>query len=244
MSNVVITGCNRGLGLALLKEFANRKYNIIACTRVENESFIEICNQIEREEGVKIFPIYFELSDKEQILKGVEQIAALNIDIDVLINNAAVLVIKPQMFTEYEHVENSFKINYFAPFLITKMMSELMIRQNNGSVINISSIGSLGHQPGGASYDASKAALNQFTVSVAQELAPFNVRANAVACGIMQTEMFTNMREDVQKKLTKSVALKRSATLDEITKVVMFLASDDSSYITGQILRVDGGAIV
>jgi 3-oxoacyl-[acyl-carrier protein] reductase len=244
MSNIVITGCNRGLGLSLLKGFAKKKHNIIACTRCKSEDFIDVCGQIEREEGIKIYPVYFELTDKEQILKGIELISALDIDIDVLINNAAIFIIKPQWSTEYEEVENSFKINYFAPFLITKMISNLMMRQGKGSIINITSIGSLGHQPGGACYDASKAALNQFTVSVAQELAPFNIRVNAIASGPMQTEMFTKMREDLQKKLSKSVALKRPASTEEITKVVMFMASEDSSYITGQILRVDGGAVI
>lgn len=244
MSNVVITGSNRGLGFELLVEFAKNKHNIIACSRLRTKNFELQCKKIEIECGVKIYTIYFDLSDKDQILKGIEQIKALNIDIDVLINNAAICVIKPQLFTEYEEVENSFRVNFFAPFLITKMLSELMIRQNKGSIVNITSIGSLGHQPGGASYDTSKAALNQFTISIAQELAPFNVRVNAVACGVMQTEMFTGMREDVKKRLIKTIAFKRPANLDEISRVVMFLTLKDSSYITGQIIRVDGGAIV
>ena len=244
MRNAIITGCNRGLGLTLLRTFARKKYNIIACTRNINADFLKQCGQLEKEESVKIDHIYFDSLDKDDIFKGMEAISAMEVNIDVLINNAGICIIKPLLFTEFEDVENSFKINYFAPFLVTKMISELMIRQENGSIINISSVGSLGHQPGGAAYDASKAALNQFTISIAQELAPFNVRVNAVAPGPMQTEMFENMKEDIKKKLVRTTALKRPATMDEVANIVLFLASDEASYITGQIIKVDGGSII
>jgi 3-oxoacyl-[acyl-carrier protein] reductase len=242
MKNVVITGCNRGLGLTMLKTFAKSNYNIVACVRKKNDEFIDICDKIEKEDGIKIYPIYFDLSKNELILKGMEGISSLDIEIDVLINNAGIIKINSLMYTEYEDVENTFRINYFAPVLITKMITDLMIRQNKGVIINISSIGGLGHQPGGVCYDASKAALNQFTVSLAQELATFHIRANAVAPGPMQTGMFENLNEEVKRKLLQSIAVKRPATLEEIANVVLFLASDESSYITGQVIRVDGGS--
>ena len=137
MKTAIITGCNRGLGLALLRKFAKIKYNIIACTRNKNDDFLNLCLHLEKEEGIKIYNIYFDSLKQEEIVKGMEKISALDIDIDVLINNAAICIINPQMFTGYEEVETSFKINYFAPFLITKMISDLMIRQGKGSIINI-----------------------------------------------------------------------------------------------------------
>jgi 3-oxoacyl-[acyl-carrier protein] reductase len=244
MSNVVITGCSRGLGLTLLKTFAQKKYNIFACIRKETSEFLDICHRIEQAEGVTIHPVYFEMTDKEQIIKGMNEIASHDVDIDVLINNAAVNIIKPQFLTEYEEVEYAFKVNYFAPFLIIKHLSGLMMRQNKGCIVNVTSVGSLGRQPGGACYDASKAALNQYTLSIAQELAPFHIRVNAVAPGPIKTDMFYNMKEGNQKKLEQSTALKRSALPEEIAKAILFLVSDDSSYITGQLLRVDGGSII
>lgn len=244
MSNVVITGCNRGLGLVLLETFAKNRYNIFACLRKENSEFLDICHRIEQVNGVNIHPVYFEMTDKEQIIKGMDEIASYDVGIDVLINNAAINIIKPQFLTEYEEVEHAFKVNYFAPFLITKHLSGLMMRQNKGCIINVTSVGSLGRQPGGACYDASKAALNQYTLSIAQELAPFNIRVNAVAPGPIKTDMFLNMKEAPQKKLEQSTALKRAAAPEEIAKVIMFLVSDDASYVTGQILRVDGGSII
>lgn len=244
MKNAVITGCNRGLGLTLLKMFASNGYNIFACIRKKNNEFTDICYKTEAETHVKIYPIYFDLEEKEEIIRGMEQIMAYDMKIDVLINNAAMGIIKPQLFTEYEEVEKTFRINYFAPFLITKCISDLMIRENQGCILNISSIGSLSKQPGGVCYDASKAALNQFTISIAQELAPFNVRVNAIAPGPMQTEMFSNMKEEVKKKLLQSIALKRLVTPEEVAKMVLFLTSEDALYITGQIIRVDGGSIL
>ena len=101
-----------------------------------------------------------------------------------------------------------------------------------------------GHQPCGTCYDASKAALNQCTRGVAQELAPFNIRVNAIACGIMSTGMSANLNEKAHNKLIKTVALKRPAETEEIANVALFLASDNSSYITGEILNVSGAAIV
>lgn len=243
MKNVVITGCSRGLGLALLKTFAKNKYNIFACIRNKSEAFADVFNKIAIEENVKIFPVYMELSNKGQIIKGMEEIIAHGIEIDVLINNAAISIIKPHLLTDYEEVEETFSVNYFAPFLITRHISNLMIYQNKGSIINISSIGSLGRRPGGVCYDASKAALNQFTVSIAQELASFNVRVNALAPGPMQTEMYLNMKDDVKKKLLNSIALKRLANVEEVARIALFLASDEASYITGQIIRVDGGSM-
>jgi 3-oxoacyl-[acyl-carrier protein] reductase len=119
-----------------------------------------------------------------------------------------------------------------------------MVHQGQGCIINITSTASLGQQAGGSCYGASKAALNQFTKSVAQELAAMGVRVNAVACGPMETEMLSTMPENIQKKWTKAIALKRVAKKEEIANIVYLLASEQASYIVGQIVRVDGGAIV
>ena len=145
---------------------------------------------------------------------------------------------------EYEDVDKSFKINYLAPFYISKRISNLMARQGNGVILNITSVASITSEPGGAAYDASKAALNQFTKSLAQELAPFNIRVNAVACSVIETDMFNQMDAKVQKKILKRIAFKRAANLKEIYSVLHFLASDNSSYVTGQIIRVDGGFLI
>ena len=244
MATVFITGSNRGLGLMLLKRYTALGYDVVAHSRKQYEPFEEECRKLEKEYGASIKHIYFELSDKHQMERALEEFEQSNVAVDVLINNAGINVMKPLLFTGYDELEESFRVNYFAPVMIAKSISSLMMRQGQGVIVNITSMGSLGHQPGGAIYDASKAALNQFTVSAAQELASFGIRVNAVACGPIQTEMFAAMPEKVQNKLIKATALKRAAEPEEIIKAILYLSTDESSYVTGQILRVDGGVII
>lgn len=244
MATVLITGSNRGLGLALVRRFAALGYDIVAHSRKQYEAFEQECESIAKENGIKINHLYFELSDAEQLSQALESFEQSEIAVDVLINNAGINTIKPLLYTEYGEMEESFKVNYFAPVMITKCISSIMMRKGQGAVVNITSMGSLGHQPGGSIYDASKAALNQFTISAAQELAPLGIRVNAVACGPINTEMFSSMPEKVQSKLIKYTALKRVAETDEIIDAIVYLSTDKSSYVTGQILRVDGGAII
>ena len=239
-----ITGCNRGLGKSLLQKYAENGYDIIACTRNENSDFSEFCRHTEAVSGIKIYHIYMDLSCPEKIPDLINQVEQFDVDIDVLINNAGINPIKPLFYTDYPDLLQSFSVNYFSPVLITKHIAGIMIRQGHGSIVNITSIGSLGHQPGGCCYDASKAALNQLTITTAQELAPFGIRVNSVACGPIKTDMFGMMPEKAQKKLLGATALKRAASCEEIANMVFLLTSDSASYVTGQIFRVDGGAII
>lgn len=245
MKTVLITGCNRGLGLTLLKKFASNGYDIIAHSRAYNEQWDKQCREFETDYQVKIHNVYFELSNKEDVLKGLERVIDMDLEIDVLINNAGInKVVKPILYLEYEDIEETFMVNYFTPVIIMKEVASLMVRQGKGAIINISSMMSESHQPCGTCYDASKAALNQCTKSVAQELAPFNIRVNAIACGIMSSGMSANLNEKAYNKILKTVALKRLAETEEIANVASFLASDAASYITGEILSVSGGAII
>lgn len=245
MKTVFITGCNRGLGLTLLKKFASNGYDIIAHSRAYNEQWDKQCREFETEYQVKIHNVFFELSSKDEVIKGLQEVSDLGLEIDVLINNAGVNnVVKPLMYLEYEDIEGTFMVNYFTPVIIMKEVASLMVRQGKGAIINISSMMAEGHQPCGTCYDASKAALNQCTRGVAQELAPFNIRINAIACGIMSTGMSANLNEKAHNKLIKTVALKRPAETEEIANVAFFLASDDASYMTGEVVSVNGGAII
>lgn len=243
MSKVLITGCNRGLGFALLEKFSSEGYDIVACSRKRNDTFCEKCHKLERQYGVSIQHLYFDMSNKQQVEYAAKEIDNI-VDIDVMVNNAGINIMKPLLYVDYEEMLNSFSVNYFAPVLLTKSVISIMMRQGRGSIINVTSVGSLGHQPGGTCYDASKSALNQFTITLAQELAPFNVRVNAVACGPIKTEMFTTMSEKVQSKLVKSVAFKRPAEVSEVVDAIWFMATEKSSYVTGQIFRIDGGIII
>ena len=238
----LITGCNRGLGKTLMNAFAADGYDIIALVRNMDSDFEETVNALQQQ-GTDVFPVCVELTNRRALQKGIHDILAMERPIDVLINNAGINVSKPIFFMEYEEIEKSFQVNYFAPFLLMKEISGLMVRQGYGNIINISSVTSLVTMPAGAAYNASKAALNYLTMSGAQELAQFGVRVNAIACGIINSDMFAELKPEVQKKNLKRVAVKRTAEYSEIANTVLFLCSDKASYITGQVIRVDGGYV-
>lgn len=244
MKTAIITGCNRGLGKALMETYARNGYQIIAIIRHENEEFDSVAANLSSQYDISVHSIYAELSDENSLKQAIEKIEKMECPIDVLINNAAICITKPIFYMDYEEVEKSFRTNYFAPFLLTKKVSELMIRQGYGNIINITSVAGFAMEPGGSAYDASKTALNTLTKSVAQELAPFGIRVNAVACSVIDTDMYQRLKLDVQKKILKRIALKRPAKFEEITNYVLYLSSDEASYITGQIIRIDGGYAV
>lgn len=244
MKTVVITGCNGGLGQALLEKFASQGFNVIACSYPKDDAFVEKCKFLEDKYDISISHNVFDSTDEASLIKGCQYVENYEGNIDLLINNAGANIIKLLLNTEYDDLLKTFKINYFAAVMMSKAVANKMIRQDGGVIINISSIGSLGQQTGGTCYDASKAAMNQFTKSLAQELAPFNVRVNAIAPAPMRTSMFANMPEKAQKNLVKNVAFKRPVDPEEIANTASFLASDEASFITGQIIRVDGGALI
>ena len=245
MKTVLITGCNGGLGTALLQKFSSASYNVIACIYPKDDSFIEKCHQWQIEYGNQIDIVCYDSGNRESLQEGIDHVIALNKPIDVLVNNAGISIIKPIFGVEYEDLQRTFSINYIATVLLTKAVAEVMIRQEEGgNIVNITSMVSLGSQPGGTCYDASKAALNQFTKSMAQELAAFHVRVNAVAPAPMNTPMFQNLTEKTQRNALKGIAMKRPAEMEEVANAVLFLASPKASFITGSILKIDGGAIV
>lgn len=242
MKTIVITGCNRGLGKQLLLSFAEKGYRIIAFIRKQNEEFSEFVDELKEKYSTDIRVVYADFREESSLNRALDEIENMNLKIDVLINNAGINnSTRPIFNTEYSDVEECFKVNYFAPFLITKRIASLMIHEGDGSIVNISSTVSINTDMAESCYGASKAALNLFTKSVAQELAPFNVRMNAVACGVMNTDMFNGFDDKVKKKATKRIGLRRPAELSEIASMVMYLASEESKYITGSIIPVDGG---
>lgn len=243
MKTLFITGGNRGLGLEIIKKFAAEKYNIIVTTRKHYPDFEEQCRQLEKDNDIIIKHIYMELSSRESIAEGMKAFSDLKIIPSVLVNNVSMPFDKTTMMCKMSDLDMCFQINYFATVQITQSIAKKMLRFG-GSIINISSVSSLTKQPAGVGYSASKAAVNVLTTSLAQELAPFGIRVNAVAPGGMKTEMFEQTNQANKNVLIGNTAMKRIGNPEEVADVVFFLASDKSSYINGQIIRVDGGLIL
>lgn len=226
----------------ILESFCKEGYRIIVLNRKQYPGFDFDLEKLRNEYSADINVFYADFTSKEAIDHAMDQIESLEFNIDVLVNNAGINnSTKPIFNTNYEEVESSLRINYLAPFEITKRVASIMIHQGSGSIINISSTVSINVDMAESSYGASKAALNLFTKSIAQELAPFNIRVNAIACGVINTDMFNTFDEKIKKKALKRIAFKRPAELNEITNVVLFLSSENATYITGAIIPVDGG---
>lgn len=237
----VITGSNRGIGKAVLEVFAANGADIYACARQESDEFSGLVRQLAATTGVAITPVYFDLLDGEQVKAAVQTIIASKKKIDILVNNAGVASGALFQMTSSKDLRRVFEVNFFSQIAFTQGISRYMARFRAGSIINIASTAGLIGDAGTTSYGSSKAALMLATRTMATELGEMNIRVNAIAPSVTRTDMLDQMDEKARTRLLASSALKRPAEPIEVANVALFLASDLSSFITGQVLRVDGG---
>ena len=238
----LITGANRGIGLSVLKKFSENGADVIACARSKSEEFENLILDISAKYKNKITPVYFDLLNESEIEQGIEKIQAISNKIEIIVNNAGINQVSLFQMTSIKKIRKIFDINFFAHLQLTQKLMKIMIKNKKGSIINISSNAAEECDAGRVGYASSKAALIAFTKVLSKELGSFNIRVNAVAPGLTNTNM---MGKDVSKKIIeeaiKKVALKRPAEPEEISDVVMFLGSDLSSYISGEVIFVTGG---
>lgn len=239
--NAIITGTNRGMGRAMVEAFASNGANIWAHARTENQEFLDDMSSLSKEHHVEIRPIFFDLTDYDAMKDQIKSIMASKLPVDILINNAGVTYNALFQMSTQEQLRHQFEVNFFSVFLFTQYISKLMTRQKSGSIVNIASSAGIDGNPGKSVYGSTKAALICMTNSIAAELGPYGVRANCIAPGLTETDMLATMPADVIDDAIKTSDLRRSGKPSEIADVAVFLASDLSSYITGQVLRVDGG---
>ncbi|MHB8062986.1 MAG: SDR family NAD(P)-dependent oxidoreductase [Ruminiclostridium sp.] len=240
--NAIITGSNRGIGKATLEVFAENGANIWACARKRTEEFETECRILAGEYGVIITPIYFDFSDSEQIKSGIRNIVSENKKIDILVNNAGIVGNKNLFqMTAMEDIKKVFEVNFFSPMFLAQSISRIMAKKNTGNIINIASIAGIDGDPAQFEYVTSKAALIGATKKLAIELGRQGIRVNAIAPGPTNTTMSSELKDELFQATIGKTIMKRLGEPIEIAKAVLFLASDMSSFITGQVLRVDGG---
>lgn len=240
--NAIITGANGGIGRAIVTCYAQNHADIWVCVRKQEVFFEDFLSELSDKYNVSIKPIYFDLNDRDSIQKGLEVIKEERKTIDILVNNAAISSSSLFMTTTVDEIEKIFTINYFSQLYIIQKISRLMIRKRSGSIINILSTRGIEPALGLLSYGSSKAAFAFSTRILAKELGPYNIRVNAIAPGQIETRMFDeNYSEEAKTEIVLSNPLRRIGMPNDIADLALFLASSSSSYINGQIIRVDGG---
>lgn len=238
----MITGANRGIGLATMRLFAKNGCNIWACARRESEAFSAEIKRLCDETGVWIEPVYFDLTDSAAMKNAVMQIRRSKRKVDVLVNNAGIEQ-KGGLFqmTSMDEIRAVFEVNVFAQIAFSQYISKLMSREHSGCIVNLASVAGIRMTRGYIAYSASKAAMISVTKTMAAELAGQGIRVNAVSPGIADTDMAMGLTQQARENTVSSSLLGRLARPEEIAQAIWFLASEDASYITGQILQVDGG---
>lgn len=240
--NAIVTGAGRGIGRATVECFAQNGANIWACARIPDAEFEKDMGKLAEKYNVTIWPVYFDVGKVEEIKIAVQEIKRRNISVDILVNIAGI-VEKSTAFsmTSLDKMKRVFDINFFGLTLLTQYISRIMMRKRNGSIIQISSVAGLDGAPAQYEYASSKAAVIGGVKQLARELGDYNIRVNAVAPGIVDTGMGAQIEEKLLKRTLSSTIMKRMAKPEEIANVIAFLASDLSSYVTAQVIRVDGG---
>ena len=244
MSKVAfITGATRGIGRAIALELANEGYNIALNYRTENEALETLKKEIS-ELGVECYPVQGDVSKAEDSERMTKEIIEHFGQIDVLVNNAGITKDNLILRMKEEEFTDVINVNLVGTFNITKNVIKYMTKKRYGKIINISSVVGISGNAGQSNYAASKAGIIGFTKSIAKELASRNITANAVAPGFIQTDMTNVLKDEVKEAIEGTIPLKRLGTAEDVAKVVKFLASDDSNYITGQVINVDGGMLM
>ena len=239
--HAIITGAKKGIGRATVEVFAKNGADIWACARAYDALFEQDMENIQAEYGVHVEPMYFDLTDEEEMRSAVKKIFGQKIPIDILVNNAGITKYDSFSMMPISRLVDMFDNNYIAPLRLTQIVSRRMGKHRQSSIIFLSSVAGLKALSGNIAYGGSKAALSHAVSILGKELAGQNIRVNAVAPGMVDTDMKGAADGTYWEQLVNETYLKRMARPEEIANVITFLASDLSSYITGQTIRVDGG---
>ena len=238
----IITGASRGIGRGIAKTFVDHGCNV-AFTYSSNKAAADSLTEELSGSGVQVKGYQSNAANFAQAHQLVEDVLSDFGSLDVLVNNAGITKDNLLMRMGEEDFDRVIEVNLKSVFNMTKAVQRVMLKQRKGSIINMSSVIGLKGNAGQSNYAASKAGVIGFTKSMAIELGSRNIRSNAIAPGFIITEMTEKLGEETIKKYYEAVPLKRGGTPEEVANTCVFLASDMSSYITGQVLNVDGGLL-
>ncbi|MCI9623111.1 MAG: SDR family oxidoreductase [Lachnospiraceae bacterium] len=239
----VITGANRGIGFATVEVFAEQGADIWACARTQSDEFESRIKIIAEKNAAVITPIYFDVTEEAAVKNAVKRISKDSQRIDILVNNAGVSIESLFHMTSSEMMEQAMKTNFLSQFFLSQLISRHMMKGRRGSIINIASVSGIEGKQGSIAYGSSKAAVIFYTKTMARELGNYGIRVNSVSPGFIATDMWEGRNSEIKDKILKETSLHRQGTPGEIANIILFLASELSSYITGQNIVADGGRL-
>ncbi len=236
----LVTGGGRGIGRAISLALAREGAKVCINYLHSKNAAEEVVKRI-KEKGGEAISHKADVSKLEEVNGLVEELNKKFGRIDILINNAGLNIDKYLMIMNEEEWDKVIDVNLKGTFNCSKAVSRVMIGQRSGNIVNISSVSAISGTAGQTNYSAAKGGMISFTKSLARELAPFGIRVNALAPGLIDTEMIKKMSKEMLDRILEITPLKRVGTPEEVAKVVIFLVSEKADYITGQVIRVNGG---
>jgi 3-oxoacyl-[acyl-carrier protein] reductase len=237
----IVTGASRGIGRGICLELAKRGATVVAAARSQSALDELAGDSQKRELSGKIDPMPLDMSKREEIDPFVEAVTEKYDRIDILVNNAGITRDGLMMSMDDDQFDDVLTTNLRAVFWLTRAVSRSMVRQRYGRIVNIGSVSGVMGNPGQANYAASKAGLIGLSKSIAKELGKRKITCNVVAPGFIATDMTAGLPEQLMASMKSVIPLGRVGDVEEVAGVVAFLAGDEASYITGQVLVVDGG---
>ncbi len=233
--NVFISGASRGIGKSIANHFAENDYKVIGTSRND----FEFDNKLEN-----LIPIKLDITSRDDVKKCFNDLKSKDLLPDILINNAGIT--SDQLFLKMkdDDWDSVISTNLTGTYNLTKIFIRNMIKNKNGRIINISSVAGLMGNPGQVNYSSSKSALNGFTKSLAKEIGSRNITVNSIAPGFIDTDMTSFLDNDAKNAIIKDIPLKRFGEASDVAELVLFLASNEASYITGQTISIDGGLLM
>ena len=240
--NVIITGGSRGIGKGIALAFAKKGANVAFTYSSSSSSASNLEKQL-NSYGIKAKSYKSDASSYNESIDLVNKISTDFDSIDVLINNAGITKDNLLMRISEDDFDDVINVNLKSVFNMTKAVQKKMLKQRKGSIINMSSVVGVKGNAGQSNYAASKAGIIGFSKSIALELGSRNIRTNVIAPGFIETEMTKKLSEQTIMQWRNGIPLKRGGTVEDVANLCLFLASDSSSYITGQVINVDGGML-
>jgi 3-oxoacyl-[acyl-carrier protein] reductase len=235
----LITGASKGIGRSIAETFAEQGAIVYANARTQN-SIDDWAKELSEKHQTKVVPVYFDVTDLASAKKAVMQIKQNENKVDVLVNNAGMVTYEMIPMAQMDTFKSMLDVNVTGAFNLLQIVSRIMSRQKSGSIINMTSIVADKGAKGQVAYATTKGAIIAMTKSAAKELASLQIRVNAVAPGMVSTERFLNVFESKFKDKINNIGMGRLASPNEIADLCVFLSSDMSTYITGQIIGIDG----